>query len=229
MADPFSDARLEQILMSVGAHLELGAPSAPSAPSVHRGSTWLRRLAVAAVILIALLVVGLAVAPVRSAVADWLGIGKTHVVKVPGGVDIGGLPLIQDRLRPVSRDDAAAVLGGPLPTVAALGEPQIVVLPTEGGVLMGWTQGNTTLWVHPIDVDPKLFLQKLVAVGENVEPVEGVGEAALYVEGTHILETPGRRLAARSVLLWVQDGVEYRLESDLSRDEMIDVAKSVER
>jgi hypothetical protein len=187
----------------------------------------LRRLAVAAVILIALLVVGLAVAPVRSAVADWLGIGSTHVVKVPGGVDTSGLPLIQDRLRPVSRDEAEGVLRHPLPTVGALGDPQIVVPPPEGGVLMGWTEGNTTLWVHAIDIDPKLFLQKLVAVGENVEPVEGVGNAALYVEGTHILETPGRTLAARSVLLWVRDGVEYRLESDLSRDEMIDVAKSV--
>ena len=225
MADTFSDAHLEEILMSVGAHLEVGAPAAPSA---HRHSTWLRRLAVAAVILIALLVVGLAVAPVRSAVADWLGIGSTHVVKVPGGVDTSGLPLIQERLRPVSRAEAEAVLRDPLPTVAALGDPQIVVLPPEGGVLMGWTEGDTTLWVHPIDIDPDLFLQKLVAVGENVEPVEGVGEAALYVEGTHILETPGRRLAARSVLLWVQDGVEYRLESDLSRDEMIDVAKSVQ-
>ena len=150
------------------------------------------------------------------------------MVKVPGGVDTSGLPLIQERLRPVSRAEAEAVLRHPLPTVAALGDPQIVVLPPEGGVLMGWTEGNTTLWVHPIDIDPDLFLQKLVAVGENVEPVEGVGEAALYVEGTHILETPGRRLAARSVLLWVQDGVEYRLESDLSRDEMIDVAKSVQ-
>ncbi len=50
MADTFSDARLEEILMSVGAHLEVRAPSAPS---VHRGSTWLRRLAVAAVILVA--------------------------------------------------------------------------------------------------------------------------------------------------------------------------------
>ena len=52
MADTFSDARLEEILMSVGAHLEIGAASAPS---VHRGSTWLRRVAVAAVILVALL------------------------------------------------------------------------------------------------------------------------------------------------------------------------------
>jgi len=188
----------------------------------------MRRLAVAAVILIALLVVGLAVAPVRSAVAGWLGIGNTHVVKVPGGVDTSGLPLIQERLRPVSRDEAEGLLRHPLPTVAALGDPQIVVLPPEGGVIMGWAEGNTTLWVSPLDIDPKLFLQKLVAVGEKVEPVEGVGDAALYVEGTHILETPGRRLAASSVLLWVQDGVEYRLESDLSRDEMIDVAKSVQ-
>ena len=67
MADTFSDAHLEEILMSVGAHLEVGAPAAPSA---HRHSTWLRRLAVAAVILIAILVVGLAVAPVRSAIKD---------------------------------------------------------------------------------------------------------------------------------------------------------------
>ena len=139
--------------MSVGAHLDVGAPAAPSA---HRHSTWLRRLAVAAVILIALLVVGLAVAPVRSAVADWLGIGSTHVVKVPGGVDTSGLPLIQERLRPVSRAEAEAVLRHPLPTVAALGDPQIVVLPPEGGVLMGWTEGNTTLWMHPIDIDPEL-------------------------------------------------------------------------
>ncbi len=224
MADPFSDAHLEEILISVGAHLEVGAPSSPS---VHRGAPWLHRLVVAAVILIALLVVGLAVAPVRSAVADWLGIGSTHVVEVPGGVDTSGLSLIQERLTRVSSDEAERALRHPLPTVDALGDPQVVVLPPEGGVIMGWAESNTTLWVRSIDIDPKVFLQKLVAVGEKVEPVDGVGEAALYVEGTHILETPGRTLAARSVLLWMQDGVEYRLESDLSRDEMIDVAKSL--
>ena len=222
MADTFSDARLEEILVSVGAHLVVDAPSA------QRGSTWIRRLAVAAVILVALLVAGLAVAPVRSAVADWLGIGRTHVVKVPGGVDTSGLPLIQERLTPVTHDEAERALGHSLPTVEALGDPHVLVLPPEGGVIMAWPEGRTTLWVHSIDVDPRVFLDKLVAVGERVEPVEGVGDAALYVEGTHILETPGRTLAARSVLLWVQDGVEYRLESDLTRDQMIEVAKSVE-
>ena len=222
MADTFSDARLEQILMSVGDHLVVDEPAE------QRGSTWLRRLAVAAVILVALLVAGLAVAPVRSAVADWLGIGNTHVVKAPGGVDSSGLPLIQERLTPVSRDQAERALGHSLPTVDGLGDPQVLVLPPEGGVIMAWPEGRTTLWVHSIDVDPRVFLDKLVAMGEHVEPVEGVGEAALSVEGTHILETPGRTLAARSVLLWVQDGVEYRLESDLSRGGMIDVAKSVE-
>ena len=222
MADTFSDARLEEILVSVGAHLVVDAPSA------QRGSTWIRRLAVAAVILVALLVAGLAVAPVRSAVADWLGIGRTHVVKVPGGVDTSGLPLIQERLTPVTHDEAERALGDSLPTAGALGDPHVLVLPPEGGVIMAWPEGRTTLWVHSIDVDPRVFLDKLVAVGERVEPVEGVGDAALYVEGTHILETPGRTLAARSVLLWVQDGVEYRLESDLTRDQMIEVAKSVE-
>src|SRR5262249_37033317 len=118
--------------------------------------------------------------------------------------------------------------GHALPDVAALGDPQLLVISPEGGVIMGWSEGKTTLWVHSLDIDPQVFLQKMIGVGEAVEPIEGVGEAALYVEGTHMLETPGRTLAARSVLLWVEDGVEYRLESDLSRDEMVQIAKSVQ-
>ena len=220
MADAFSDARLEAILASVGEHLVVEAPAAPSV------SPWPRRLAIAAVIFLAVLVAVVAVAPVREAVADWLGIGSTHIRRVVY-VDTTGLPSIQERLTPVSRDEAEAMLRAPLPDVAALGDPELIVVAPEGGVIMGWSKGGTTLWVHARGLDPGPFFDKLVATGERVERVTDVGDDALYVEGTHILETPGRKLAARSVLLWIDGDVEYRLESNLDQAEMISIAQSV--
>jgi hypothetical protein len=223
VADTFPDARLELILVSVGEHLVVDAPLAAPA---RAGSPWPRRLAIAAAILVVVLVTTVAIAPVREAVADWLGIGHTRVVKVEGGVDTTGLPSIEDRLTPISHDEAETVLSHPLPQVEALGDPDLVVRSPEGGVIMGWSEGDTTLWVHREALEPGPFFDKLLNAGERVERVTGVGEDALYIEGTHILETPGRKLAARSVLLWVDVGVEYRLESNLDRDQMIELARS---
>ncbi len=64
-----------------------------------------------------------------------------------------------------------------------------------------------------------MFVKKLVDAGEPAESIAGVGDEALIVEGTHVLETPHRRLAADTVLLWVDGDKEYRLESDLDRDD----------
>ena len=166
-------------------------------------------------ILVAVLVVGLAVAPVREAVADWLGIGSTHVVKVPGGVDTTGLPSIQEGLAPVSRDEAERALTHPVPIVDALGEPRLLVLSPEGGVIMGWTEGDTTLWVRPSGVDPKVFLQKLVAVGEHVEPVEGWERLRSMSRALTCSRRPvGSSLPARCCC-GCRTASEYRLESDL--------------
>lgn len=43
----------------------------------------------------------------------------------------------------------------------------------------------------------------------------------------HVLLTPSRRAAAR-VLLWVDEGVEYRLESNLDTKAMRSIARSVQ-
>ena len=225
MADGFSDARLELILMSVGDHLVVDAPSSPVA---RIGSPWPRRLAIAAAVLVAVVIATVAIAPVREAVADWLGIGHTRIVKVEGGVDTTGLPSLQDQLTPISGEEAETALGHPLPTIEALGDPDLLVRSPERGVIMGWTEGDTTLWVHPEGLEPGPFYDKLLAAGEAVERISDLGDDALYIEGTHILETPGRKLAARSVLLWVEDGVEYRLESNLDRDEMIALGRSLQ-
>jgi hypothetical protein len=59
--------------------------------------------------------------------------------------------------------------------------------------------------------------------------VGGLGDAAVFVGGDHVLTTPHRRLAADSVVLWVRDGFEYRLEADTERARMLDLARAVDR
>ena len=228
MAETFSDARLEAILMSVGDHLVVSSVASreAAAPSV---SPWPRRLAVAAAVLVVALVATLAVAPAREAVARWLGIGSTRIERVPDGAsDLSGLPTISSALTPASVEEAEAALGQALPVVEALGPPDAVFVPPEGGVILSWPEGSTTLWIRDPDFEPAMFVKKLVDAGEPAESIAGVGDEALIVEGTHILETPHRRLAAGTVLLWVDGDKEYRLESDLDRDTMVDVARSIE-
>jgi hypothetical protein len=228
MAETFSDARLDAILLSVGDHLVISsvAPREAAAPSV---SPWPRRLAVAAAVLAIALVATVAVAPAREAVARWLGIGSTRIERVPGGEsDPSGLPTISSALTPASVEEAEEALGEALPVVEALGPPEAVYVPPEGGVILFWPEGSTTLWIRDPDFEPEMFVKKLVDAGEPAESIAGVGDEALIVEGTHILETPHRRLAAGTVLLWVDGDKEYRLESDLERDAIVDIARSVE-
>jgi hypothetical protein len=226
VAETFSDARLEAILVSVG---ELLVVAVDSPATTHPASRWPRRLAVAAAVLVVALVATLAVAPAREAVARWLGIGSTRIERVPGGdSDPSGLPTISNALTPASVEDAEDALGETLPVVEALGPPEAVYMPPEGGVILSWREGSTTLWIRDPDFAPEMFVKKLVEAGEPAESVAGVGDEALIVEGTHILETPHRRVAAGTVLLWVDGAEEYRLESDLDRAAMIEIARSVE-
>jgi hypothetical protein len=225
MADTFSDERLEAILTSVGQHLVVTVDAPPAA---LRPSPWPRRLAVAAAVLVVALVATLAVGPAREAVARWLGIGSTRIERVPDVSVPVALPTVTGGLSPATLEEAERALGGAVPGVEALGPPQAMFVPPEGGVILVWPEGATTLWIRDPDFEPAMFVKKLVDAGEPAESISGVGDEALIVEGSHILETPHRRLAAGTVLLWVVGDQEYRLESDLDRDAMVAVARSVE-
>jgi hypothetical protein len=72
-----------------------------------------------------------------------------------------------------------------------------------------------------------VFVKKLFNLQDQVTPIPRLGDLAALIEGEHVLETPARRVAAGRVLIWVADGLEYRLESDLPRAEMLKVARSV--
>jgi hypothetical protein len=229
--EELSDQRLEDVLASVGEHLVVPGTEDSDLASLPSRSRWgSRLLAYAAVALVVALVASVAVPPVREAVADWLGLGSTRIERVPaGGSDPSGLPPIDAGLPPVSQATAEAVLGRPLPTVESpeLARPDHIAVPPEGGVLLAWDHGETTLWARATDDDPHVLVEKLLDEYDTVESVDSLGEAAALIEAEHVLRTPHRRLAADTVVLWLDDGLEYRLESSLDSAALLSIARSV--
>lgn len=186
---------------------------------------WLGAAAVALVFLIA----GAVVAPVREAVADWLGIGSTRIETGSADDRLADLPELRAGLSPVDPGEAAAILGRSLPEVRdpRLGEPATLVgPPSEGGVVLAWEPGATSLWIRSDEPIRPDRAKRGVDAGA-IEWIDDLGDGAVLVAGDHVLETPVRRVAASSALLWTDDGVEYRLESDLDRDTMLAIARSI--
>lgn len=65
-----------------------------------------------------------------------------------------------------------------------------------------------------------------------IEEVEVNGGRAIWTDGPHLFVIDGffqaGRLVESPVLIWTVDGLTYRLEADLSKDEMIRIAESLE-
>lgn len=81
------------------------------------------------------------------------------------------------------------------------------------------------------------FVKKVGSSGTTVEDVTVDGEPGLFVTGDeHVVMfvdelgdvTDERTYLAGTVLLWNRDGLLLRLEGDLSRDEALELARSVE-
>ena len=94
MTESWSDAHLTLVLVSVGEHLDTDPTSAMVSTADHpRPRRW---LAIAAAIVALLVGATLVIAPVREAVADFLGIGSTAVEVVPESeAEPAGLPTIE--------------------------------------------------------------------------------------------------------------------------------------
>ena len=95
------------------------------------------------------------------------------------------------------------------------------------------------VWLYP-DTDDKIWIS-LYALGQGtgglkgepqvIEEVEVNGSRAIWTDGPHLFVIDGffqvGRLVESPVLIWTVDGLTYRLEADLSKDEMIRIAESL--
>jgi len=207
----------------------LGAPAVPRSRSPLR---W----ALAAVIVAAVGLVTL-VAPVRQAVADWLGIGAIRIVEVdeipsdlPDSIGNLGEPIPVDTVTACS-----SVLGCPDQAFASADPDTLTLLwlPRRGLAEVGSSGVGALLTRFEGTLDDPLIEK---SVGEDARVVVvAVGEARGYWiegeahmfgyldrEGEVMLET--LRLAGNT-LLWEADGVAYRFESGLDLTAAIEVAE----
>jgi hypothetical protein len=106
-----------------------------------------------------------------------------------------------------------------------LGRPDEAGRPPEGGVVLAWKEGSTTLWVLPAHDGPAVVKQ--LGAEDRAEVIAGVGEAAVLIEGDHVLSTPARELAADRVLWWIVSTREHRLESDRVGAELIAIGRAL--
>ena len=242
----------ELTLTAALADLMIEFPEAPSlettfarlsAPPVRQPI--LRRVVV--VVIVAAFAVVALVAPIREAVADWLGIGVIRIVEVdevPADLEdtIGDLG--------IELGEGAFILGPDDPVVAILGDPSrtytrarndrvveisFVWLPTEGLPEVGSTGVGALLTRFDGALDDPL-IEKSIGEGTNVTVV-AVGDGRGYwIEGAvhsfGYLDSSGEivfetlRLAGNT-LLWEADGFAYRLESGLDLQTAIEVTEAL--
>jgi hypothetical protein len=221
MAEAWTDERLDAALLALGDGLDV--PGDEHLVFVRPPTTLRRRrwplLVAAAVLLIVLAIV--AIAPARETVARWFGV---TIERDDGATAQGSFA---DDVAPIDVDDGldragleATVFDG-----TALGRPDAAGVPPEGGVLLAWRDGATTLWVRPGD-DDVMVVKKLIG-SQQAELIDDLGDYAVLIDGDHVLDTPARRVAAGRVLWWLDDGRQWRLESELDATTMLAVGHAL--
>ncbi len=215
MAESWTDERLDAALVALGPWLEV-----PAMPVRRSSRRWL--LVAAALVLVVVAGV-LVVAPARDTVARWFGLevrrDETPSTRPAATFDDGVVPFDVDAAVARTGLDADAL------AATSLGPPDAAGLPPEGGTLLAWERGATTLWVR-VGEDGATVVKRLQQ--EGTADFVDVGEVAVLIDGAHVLETPSRTVAAGRVLWWVSDDQEHRLESDLPADELLAIGRALD-
>ncbi len=224
----WSDGRIERALAALADELVVPAGPLDVTSSPRRGPARRRVLATAAVVLVMLVGIVAAVPDTREAVADWFGLGSVRLerVVVPAE-EPRQLPRLGDDVVAVDVEAAMTEAGVTLAELdaAGLGRPDEAGRPPEGGIVLVWETDSTTLWVHSVTNGPELI--KRLGADDTATRVARVGDAAVLIEGEHVLATPSRELAADRVLWWIVGDREHRLESDGTGSELIAIGRAL--
>ncbi len=176
--------------------------------------------------LLAVLVAGLALTPpVRAAVAEWLSIGGVEARPVPSGPSTAPAPpVVTGRL---SLEDAGRRAGFVPIVPNVLGTP-IGVEASTGMVAMGWSTGQR-LEQFAAELSP-LYLKKYYS---SLEPADGV--EGYWFPTPHdlvLLDKDGNERVERvagATLVWVYDGLTFRLEGVPDKARATEIAVSATR
>jgi hypothetical protein len=208
---------LEHALRQLGRELDWPATphlaSAVSARLERRPPRW-RPVALAFASIAAALAVAMAVSPARSAILDFFRIG---------GVEIRTVETVPD----LPPERAAP---GDEVTLAEARDAVAFDLVVPDGYDAVHLEGGIVTFVFPDRLlmqfsGDEPFLKKVTEQDSAVDWVDVKGYPGVWIDAPHGLFLPGgeARLAG-NVLIWVREGVTFRLEGDLSRERALELA-----
>ena len=228
---------LERALVALGSELEFPpTPDSWGAVSerLHR-RRWLRPVVFAVALGAVALGVAMAVPPARSAILRFFHIGAATVERVETLPRAQQRPLVAGLGPALVREDAElhAQLRIQLPKGAT---PQRFY--AQPGLIATLVRFHgKPVMLAELRGDQMGLFKKLAGPGTTVEPV-ALGEFGLWLQGgphvlmwqfnfgeVHRVET---RLAG-NVLLWQSQGITYRLEGDLDKGQMLELARQITR
>jgi hypothetical protein len=226
-------AELDVALRQLGREIEF--PPTPDIASAVRGRLErprlsLRPVAIALAVVVVAIGAVLAVPPARTAILDWLGlrgVSIVHVDKLPATPSARPLELG----RRVSLDEARArapwlLVPDDAPDLAYMRGDRVSLLwgtPTSVRLLLSEFRGRA-------------YIEKLLGPGTDVEPVTVRGEEGAWLEGPQVVmfrdpvgsihDNPA--WLAGNTLLWQHGDLVLRLEGDISKDEALRIARTVD-
>lgn len=175
--------------------------------------------------LLALLLAGAVVAPpVRAAVAEWLNIGGVEAVHVPSGpTSAPGPPAVPGHL---TLDQASKTAGFTPVVPSALGTPARVDA-SAGFVAMSWDTATGVVRLEQFQAEPEpMYIKKYYTELEYLPSIDG-----FWFSTPHelvLLKKTGAQQTVRvagPTLVWVRDGMTFRLEGVPEKDRAVDLAR----
>lgn len=186
-----------------------------------RGARRRRQATVAFAAVAGAVALAFAVPPARSAILRFFGLDGVSIVRV-------------GRLPPLS-PPSASMLGVRATLAQAQGAVPFAIRLVDGkapdAVFVGEDVPPAVVIVYGTVAHPRLLLsefrpccgqdtiEKEVPRGVAVKSTDVDGERAVWIGGPHLVRSGGHARLAGETLIWRHDGVLYRLEAHLSKDE----------
>jgi hypothetical protein len=220
---------LERALVALGQELEL--PSTPDVwPAVRerlQRPRWYRPALAAVALGVVALAIAFAVPDARSAILRFFHLGAATVERV-------------ETLPPAQERPLVSGLGAPVSHATLELPPGVTPLryyerPGLDAALVRYR--GERLLVARADGDQMSFFKKVVGPTTHIDEVP-LGEFGLWITGApHVVMwqfqtgevRQARTRLAGSVLVWLSNGITYRLEGDLDKSHMLQLARQITR
>lgn len=229
---------LERALLTVGQELDF--PPQPDLTSGVRARLERRRLfgwravAFAAALVAVAFGIAMAVPPARSAILRFFHIGAATVEQVSTLPAARQRPLAAGLGRPLARRPAElrAHLRIRLPDVKGPKPTRYYAQPGLIATLI--TYRDKPVLLAEMRDDQVGLLKKFTSPSSKVEPVQ-LGSNGLWVQGSHVLAwqfglAETRQIETRlagNVLIWLVGNTTYRLEGDLPKNRLLELARKI--